>query len=443
MQPKTKLQKKVVGMSQALPPLTDAQKAYPYKLFDNIGYYWKGGDVWCQCCGNTDEVLKSVLAVSLGVGSHTCPNCGTNLKLEHWRQTNRQHSNECKQYSVVQTFKGWMVVRTFDVHRNNTRGKATDFSMSEIYQNWVSEDGKEIILGKKYTRSPFHFTWYYNSAMDVKQHNANSSGYYALEDVFDVSGNYLYPIAKVTPILKRNGWTNKILKFTTTSVVNAMKQLLTNPIAETVVKSGQLSVFKYMLLKSNYTIAYHHAINICNRNNYIIKDASMWFDYLDLLSYFNLDTHNAHYVCPKDLSAEHDKLMRRKARQEAQRELATRHKEAARWEKLYQKEKGKFFGLCFSDKEIVVTVLQKVSEFVEEGTTMHHCVFTNEYFKKKDSLILSARIGDKRIETIEVSLKTFKVVQSRGVLNKNTRYHDRIIGLVAKNIQLIRQKMTA
>lgn len=433
----------MVEMSQALPPLTDAQKAYAYKLFDNIGYYWQKGDVWCQCCGNIDEVLKSVLSVSLGVGSHTCPNCGAHLKLEHWRQTNRQHSNERKLYSIVQTFRGWMVVRTFDVHRNNTKGKATDFFISEIYQNWIAEGGAEIILGKKYTRSPFHFTWYYNSAMDVKQHNSNSVGYYALEDVFDVSGNYLYPIAKAIPILKRNGWTNKILKFTTTSVVEAIKQLLTNPVAETIVKSGQLSVFKYMLLNRNYTISYHYAINICNRNKYIIKDASMWFDYLDLLSYFNLDTHNAHYVCPKDLPTEHDKLMKRKARQEAQRKLVARRKEAARWEKLYKKEKGKFFGLCFSDKEIVISVLQKVSEFVEEGAIMHHCVFANEYFKKKDSLILSARIGDKRIETIEVSLKTFKVIQSRGVCNKNSQYHDRIIELVTKNIQLIRQKMTA
>mgnify|MGYP000296788918 FL=1 len=51
---------------------------------------------------------------------------------------------------------------------------------------------------------------------------------------------------------------------------------------------------------------------------------------------------------------------------------------------------------------------------------MHHCVFTNEYYLKADSLILSATIDGKRIETIEVSLKRMEVVQSRGVCNKNT-----------------------
>ena len=58
-----------------------------------------------------------------------------------------------------------------------------------------------------------------------------------------------------------------------------------------------------------------------------------------------------------------------------------------------------------------------------------------------DSLILSATIDGKRIETIEVSLKTLKVVQSRGVCNSNTEYHDRIIRLVEDNAGLIQQRM--
>ena len=56
-------------------------------------------------------------------------------------------------------------------------------------------------------------------------------------------------------------------------------------------------------------------------------------------------------------------------------------------------------------------------------------------------LILSATIDGVRIETIEVSLKTFKVVQSRGVCNQNTEYHDRIINLVDSNMNLIRKRM--
>lgn len=74
---------------------------------------------------------------------------------------------------------------------------------------------------------------------------------------------------------------------------------------------------------------------------------------------------------------------------------------------------------------------------------MHHCVYSNEYYLKPNSLILSATIDGKRVETIEVSLKTLKVLQSRGVCNMNTEYHDRIIELVNKNKRLIRKRMAA
>ena len=52
---------------------------------------------------------------------------------------------------------------------------------------------------------------------------------------------------------------------------------------------------------------------------------------------------------------------------------------------------------------------------------MHHCVFTNEYYLKADSLILSATIDGKRIETIEVSLKRMEVVQSLSLIHIFTR----------------------
>ena len=86
-------------------------------------------------------------------------------------------------------------------------------------------------------------------------------------------------------------------------------------------------------------------------------------------------------------------------------------------------------------------VLESVQEHLEEGVSMHHCVLSNEYYLKEDSFILSATIEGKRIETIEVSLQTLEVVQSRGVCNKNTEYHNQIVSLVNANKRLIRQRM--
>ena len=84
-----------------------------------------------------------------------------------------------------------------------------------------------------------------------------------------------------------------------------------------------------------------------------------------------------------------------------------------------------------------------MQEHLEEGVALHHCVFSNGYYLKEDSLILSATIEGKRIETIEVNLDTLKVVQSRGVCNKNTEYHEQIVNLVNANSRLIRQRMKA
>lgn len=109
----------------------------------------------------------------------------------------------------------------------------------------------------------------------------------------------------------------------------------------------------------------------------------------------------------------------------------------------YIRKKSAFLNLVLTDGQITVKVLQSVDEFYEEGKAMHHCVYTNAYYNNENSLILSARIDGKRIETVEVDLQMLKVVQSRGVCNQNTEYHDRIVNLVNSNMNLIRQRMGA
>ena len=109
----------------------------------------------------------------------------------------------------------------------------------------------------------------------------------------------------------------------------------------------------------------------------------------------------------------------------------------------YRETKGRYFGLKFTDGEIEIHVLESVQDIWEEGETMHHCVFSNEYYSRPDSLILSARIANKRIETVELSLNTLKVVQSRGACNSITPYHNRIIRLIEQNINEIKRRQAA
>ena len=133
----------------------------------------------------------------------------------------------------------------------------------------------------------------------------------------------------------------------------------------------------------------------------------------------------------------HDRLVRKREEQIERERAEQRREQLVKDEKNYLKSKGKFFGLVFTDNLILVKVIESVAEMQLEGKLMHHCV--GSYHKRTDSLILSATIDGKRIETVEVSLTTFKVVQSRGVCNSNTEYHDRIISLVESNAELIRK----
>ncbi len=78
---------------------------------------------------------------------------------------------------------------------------------------------------------------------------------------------------------------------------------------------------------------------------------------------------------------------------------------------------------------------------MEEGDSLKHCVFTNEYFKKRDSLLFSARIDERPIETIEVSLFKMEITQCRGLKNNNSKHHKIILSLMKRNLYQIRSRM--
>ena len=112
-------------------------------------------------------------------------------------------------------------------------------------------------------------------------------------------------------------------------------------------------------------------------------------------------------------------------------------------EKAFLERIAKFADFTITDSKIVIAPLKSLEEFKQEGEEMHHCVFSNEYWKRADCLILSAKIENQRVETIEVNLKTFAVIQSRAKCNETSEHHDMIVGLVKNNINKIRSLATA
>ena len=183
------------------------------------------------------------------------------------------------------------------------------------------------------------------------------------------------------------------------------------------------------------------------KRDYKVENICLWFDYLDLLSYFGKDINNPHYIFPLDFSKAHDRLVKKKrAIQERELEEARQKRELERLNRLQEKAqefikaKGKYFDITFSSSNIVVVVLSSFDAYKYEGDTLHHCVFTNEYYNRKDSLILSARLidtPDTPLETIELSLTDGHILQCYGSHNQETQYHNEIISLVNQHSHLI------
>ena len=430
MKPKTAYQRRIAELSAKLPEITQSQREWAYEHCFSKDSYRTQNKVWCLCCG---EVFDS----TANDGSEViCTHCGRTLKPECSR--NRTFS-ESWYYTIITTIEGFQVCRHFIVEKWMRRDRAElrkpYYTIHEAVQNWIDENGKETIIARP-CKGLFgiYDAWDFAKPMEVRLRPKTDS---YRPDKYDIEAKYIYPRRSVLSKIKRNGYAGL---FHGISASELFKILLTDREAEILAKNGQYDLLRYKHRRGYKEMPFSHAIRIANRNKYVIKDASMWRDYMELLEYFNLDTHNARYVCPRNLKAEHDRLLAKKERIEAKKELERKIQEARQWEAQYQETKGKFFGICFGNKNIVITVIQSVAEMAEEGQAMHHCVFQMGYYKKPNSLILSAKDKEgNRIETIEIDLKTFNVVQSRGVCNKNTEQHDEILKLVRKNIDKIKQ----
>lgn len=429
MTPKTQIQKEVARLSRRLPRITEAQKAHAFRhCFDHIGRRTAKGVITCMECGHTWQSGGPLADILCGC---TCPRCGMELKV---LQTRKRVFRTIAYSSVITTCQQYQVIRFYYVKAVHKVGQAAEYTIDEVVQRWIAPDGKVVTVARPRTMSFFYYDlWYTGGAMEVRCKN-NLKAY-------DIAPCATYPRQCIIPELRRNGFTgeyHKILPF------DLFTAVLRSPQAETLLKAGQIALLSYLANRPSWDVLdYWPAIKICMRNGYVVSDASVWCDYIDLLRHFGKDTNNAKYVCPTDLHAEHDRLVeKRRTRQERER-LLERKRRAAEEEQRYRELKSRYFGLVFTDGDLSVRVLESVQEFVEEGDAMRHCVFSNSYYSKPNSLIFSATIGGKRVETVEVALDTLKVVQSRGVRNSQTPYHNRILKLVGRNMSLIEKRMTA
>ncbi len=442
MKPRNATERKLVRYAAALPPLTARQTQYAYdnSFVSYALFRRRGRKVKCMCCGNETVWEKPFLESFIDVDEYDCPQCGSSMPMKEWLRDTPM--TDRRFFTVITTFRGIQLARTFDVTRDNSRTAGTRYGIEEIFQNWILDDGTETITSRPYHRSAFTLGFNTGAPYEIKRHNASTTGYYQMDDLFDICGSLLYPRVRVTPLVKRNGWRTELTNYRNSiAMTDAIMWLLKNPTAEMLVKTGQLDLFRHMVRENLSELPFLHAVRIANRRKYIVRDSSLWLDMLRMADRTGLDTHNPSVVCPADLVEAHDRILRRFARRQRLEEAKSDLEKAKNAEALYRKDKGKYFGIRLEEKDLTVTVIPTVREILQEGEKMHHCVFRMKYYTRQNSLLLSARDGNgKRLETVELSLKTFKVLQSRGVLNSNSPRHDQIISLVERNAPLFRMR---
>ena len=423
MKPKTALQKEVASLMHKVNGLTPKQIEWMEKRCFTPKAYSCRGEAWCSDCGQSFECREAEKS------SIVCSHCGKRLEVEaRIRRTDFYEENG---FNIVTTCRGWQVIRCLEVCKRIKKGKKAEYGWCDILQNWIHPSGKDVIVAKMIAGMGWNRRYAWWSETEIRQGSARENGYTRI-----LNFSLQYPRMSYIPEILRNGYDRKTCR--KWAMFDVFTTLLSNPRAETLLKAGQTSAFQYSLMSPYSVDRKWQQIKICLRNGYVIEDFSLWKDYIDFLEYLGKDTHNAHYVCPKDLKKAHDVYMKKKRKKVAEEVRMKKLKEMAEAEDNYRKSKSRFFGIAIKVDDIDISVLKTVMDVYEEGEAMHHCVFDNGYYKKDDSVILSARRNGERVETVEYSLKQRKVVQCRGVCNKNTEYHDLIVDAVNRHSHLFR-----
>lgn len=434
MKPRTNLQKLVAGRAKALPALTKHQFEEAVRIAaPHIAKRNSKGVYICTDCLHQWKAESAAII--------RCPHCGNILTVDSGRRYNRTDS---AYVATISRNKEFQVIRQFILKTVIRRGEPAQHEISEVFQRWIAPDGKQVIMGLCRLSLGFYVDrWDYNSAMEIR----------AEHYVYSIFPYVIIGKTTTTDMLKRNGFDGHEHDVNPHYLLPA---LMKNNKIETLWKAKQYKLVKY-LSEAPVQLSYWNSIRIALRHNYTIEDCSLWFDYMRLLSQFDKDLHNPKLICPTNLKEAHDfwqrKVEAKRERERRQRELEIQQRREQEYladlnkmaedERKYAEAKSKFFDIELKDEDIVVRPLASIKDFIDEWKVMGHCVFTNKYYEKDESLILRAIENNVSVATIELSLKTLSVLQCRGPHNCVPKHYDRIVALINAKRDIFLQRMNA
>lgn len=432
MQPKTAMHHKVFNLSQSLTPITKEEKQLAIKnVFFKYGTYSRK-TIFCLECSHSwkDDNTLNKLINAVGKkkdDTFDCPVCKEKLTL-----IPKAHTYKYAAYvTKYEANKEFQIIRIFYVSKHMKNGTRSECFTEEVIQHFISETGEVTSLSKTVNGfSLYYDSWITSSKLTIMPngfHNTNRGR---------ITSEFILPKPKYLQKIKRNGFKGSLYNI---RPQHLFPLILNNNKAETLLKLRKYKLLKYMVDRPEMIERYWNSLIICFRNNYEINSVKDWMDYVTLLEYFNRDLLSPKFICPSDLSKEHNRYVTKKREQQRKEDIEKMKLKLKEQQRVYSQQKNMFFGLQFTNDNITVKVLSDVRDFLKEGDILRHCIYTHEYFEKENSLILSARVDNKITETVEVSLTELKVLQSRGFQNKPTKYTRKIRKLVRENIYQIGQ----
>ncbi|GHT23299.1 hypothetical protein AGMMS4957_14660 [Bacteroidia bacterium] len=214
--------------------------------------------------------------------------------------TRQRVFKEYEYFCIVTACGGFQVLRFFYIQSYAKVGQKAHYDCSEVVQRWIAPNGKPTTIARIRPMTCFSDTWNFCSKLEIRPDRS----------WYNIIPTCIYPRHRLIPELKRCGCKGDFYQLTPFDLFHA---LLTDSRAETLLKAGQTQLLQFFTGNGfKYLHYYWASIKICIRNGYKVEDVSMWCDYIELLHFFGKDLHNAKYVCPADLAAEHDRYVKKK-----------------------------------------------------------------------------------------------------------------------------------
>ena len=320
---------------------------------------------------------------------------------------------ESKLYLITATEKarGMALTKCYKVHKYG-QGRMFMFHLCLIK---AERDGKVAWAGRKTGMSWYMDDFSYDGELSVKMPKMWYDDYINLAD-------------KVT-------WCSKTDPYAVYRTMDGNQFAFHDSRIETVTRNGDEWLVNYCMA-ARKPISEHifRSYIVAHRHGYeMLTDGFLWVSLVNLLHTNGYDTRNPHYICPDDVHLAYQNMVDVNDKRMRQLKEKQKRKDIKDYNETYVMQHKKWLGVVIVGKGITIKPLQSVAEFEQEGEAMHHCVFTSEYYKKRNSLIMSVRDKqDNRLATVEYDLKNKQLLQCRAAFNKVPAEHDRICRMVCK-----------